>query len=164
MESYVIGSVSMKTDDSFGQLRLKDLSLASRLLLRIHGSAPYRRHSRTQFSVILFEERGLSLPWKIPLPLAKKALLFFSMLFFTQRLGNHHAPRHLAEFVSGICSWPASMYDRFAGVEGEITALHFSMFSVRPCDEAKSLTRLIWHWQWRVYGCHQHVRRHIGRD
>ena len=39
------------------------------------------------------------------------------------------------------------MCDMFAGVEGETTASHFSMFSVRPCDEAKSLTRLIWHWQ-----------------
>ena len=52
-----------------------DSSLASKLLSRIHDSAPYIRHGGTQCSIMFIEERGFSLPWKTPLPLAKKALL-----------------------------------------------------------------------------------------
>ena len=54
--------------------------------------------------------------------------------------------------MSGIFNSPASMYVMLAGVEGEITASHLSMFSVRPCDVANSLTTLIWSWQSDVCG------------
>ena len=43
------------------------------------------------------------------------------------------------------------MYVMLAGVEGEITASHLSMFSVRPCDVANSLTTLIWSWQSEMF-------------
>ena len=127
----------------------------SKLLLRIHDSVPYRRQGRTQCSIMLFEERGFSWPGKTPLPLGKKALLAFSMLlyihFSQERLGDHHAPGHLAELVSGICICPASMYVMLAGVEGKIIALHLSMFSMRPCEVANLITKLIWSWQLEIF-------------
>lgn len=61
----------------------KDSSLASRLF-RIHNSVQYRRHGKTQCSIMFIEERRLSLPWKTLMPLAKKALLAFSILHFSQ--------------------------------------------------------------------------------
>ena len=71
----------------------KDSRLASKALLRIHDSAPYRRQGRTQCSIMFLDDRGFSFPRKIPLPLAKKALLAFSMLlsthFLQERLGHH---------------------------------------------------------------------------
>ena len=75
----------------------KDSRLASKALLRIHDSAPYRRQGRTQCSIMFLDDRGFSFPRKTPLPLAKKALLAFSMLlsthFLQERLGHHSAPR-----------------------------------------------------------------------
>ena len=53
--------------------------------------------------------------------------------------------------MSGIFNSPASMCVMLAGVEGEITASHLSMFSVRPCDVANSLTILIWSWQSEMF-------------
>ena len=106
----------------------KDSRLASKALLRIHDSAPYRRQGRTQCSIMFLDDRGFSFPRKTPLPLAKKALLAFSMLlsihFLQERLGHHSAPRHLAELVTGIFSCPAEMCVVLAGVEGEIMASH----------------------------------------
>ena len=124
----------------------KDSRLASKALLRIHDSAPYRRQGRTQCSIMFLDDRGFSFPRKTPLPLAKKALLAFSMLlsthFLQERLGHHSAPRHLAELVTGIFSCPAEMCVVLAGVEGEIMASHLSTFSVRPWDVANLWTLL----------------------
>ena len=131
------GSISVKLRTRLASSAWKDSSLASKLLLRIYDSAPYRRQGRTQCSFMFFEKRELSLPWKTPLPLAKKALLAFSMLLYIhfshERLRGHQAPRDLAELVSAICSCPASRCVMLAGVEGEITASHLSMFRARPC-------------------------------
>ena len=65
--------------------------------------------------------------------------------------GDHNAPRHLAEVVRGNCRSPASMWVMSAGIVGEIEALHLSIFSVRPCDVANSLTRLIWSLQSEMF-------------
>ena len=53
--------------------------------------------------------------------------------------------------MSGIFNGPASMCVMLAGVEGEITASHLSLFRVRPFDVANSLTTLIWSWQSEVF-------------
>ena len=64
---------------------------------------------------------------------------------------DRNAPRHLAEEVRGNCRSPASMLVMSAGIEGEIEASHLSTFSVRPCDVANSLTRLIWSLQSEMF-------------
>ena len=52
----------------------KDSSFCKRVEFRIHVSAPNSKHGNTQCSTMLLEEsRGLRVPWKTPLPLAKKA-------------------------------------------------------------------------------------------
>ena len=53
----------------------KDSSFISKVVFRIHDSAPYSRVGSTQHSMILLEESGLRVPWKVPLPLEKKKLL-----------------------------------------------------------------------------------------
>ena len=118
----------------------KDSRLASKALLRIHDSAPYRRQGRTQCSIMFLDDRGFRFPRKTPLPLAFSMLL--STHFLQERLGHHSAPRHLAELVTGIFSCPAEMCVVLAGVEGEIMASHLSTFSVRPWDVANLWTLL----------------------
>ena len=57
----------------------KDSSFCKRVEFRIHVLAPNSKHGNTQCSTMLLEERGLRVPWKTPLPLAKKAHLTFLM-------------------------------------------------------------------------------------
>jgi len=56
--------------------------------------------------MMLLEESGLRVPWKVPLPLEKKALLALLMLTVIhlelERLEVHQAPKHLAEWDIGI--------------------------------------------------------------
>ena len=88
----------------------KDSSFCKRVEFKIHVSAPNSRHGNTQSSTMLLEERGFKVPWKTPLPLAKKArlafLMFSSIHLVHDRLGDHNAPKHLAEVVRGNCKDP----------------------------------------------------------
>ena len=77
-------------------------------------------------------------------PLAKKALLAFLMLESIQveqdRSGVHHAPRQRAAFVAEMQMFlPDSERGAFLE-EGEMTASHFLVLSLRPLLEAKSST------------------------
>ena len=85
----------------------KDYSFCNRVEFNIHVLAPNSRHANIQCSTMLLEERVLRVPWKTPLPLAKKARLAFLMFSSTHlvhdRLGDHNAPKHLAEVVRGNC-------------------------------------------------------------
>ena len=82
----------------------KDSSFCNRVEFSIHVSAPNSRHGNTQCSTMLLDERGLRVPWKTPLPLAKKARLAFLMFSPTHlvhdRLGDHNAPKHFAAAAS----------------------------------------------------------------
>ena len=90
----------------------KDSSFCKRVEFKIRVSAPNSRHGNTQCLTMLLEKRGLRVPWKTPLPLAKKARLAFLMFSLTHlvqdRLGDHNAPKHLAEMVKGNCHSPTS--------------------------------------------------------
>ena len=91
----------------------KDSSFCNRVEFNIHILATKSRHGNTQCSTMLLEETGLRLPWKTPLPLAKKACLAFLMFSSTHlvhnRLADHNAPKHLAEVVRGNCKSPVWM-------------------------------------------------------
>ena len=84
---------------------------------------------------MLLEERGLRVPWKTALPLAKKARLAFLMFSSTHlvhdRLGDHNAPKHLAEVVRGNCKFPVWISVESTGREGEMDASHLSTFRAR---------------------------------
>ena len=91
----------------------RDSSFCKRVEFRIHVSAPNSKHGNTQCSTMLLEERGLRVLWKTPLPLPKKArlvfLMFSSIHFLHDRVGDHNAPKHLAEVVRGNCKSPEWM-------------------------------------------------------
>ena len=90
--------------------------------------------------MILMEERGLRVPQKTALPLAKKARLAFLMFSSTNlvhdRLGDHHAPKHLTEEERGKSRSPVPMWVESAGREGEMEASHLSTF--RPGLERRN--------------------------
>jgi len=56
--------------------------------------------------MMLLDESGLRVQWKVPLPLEKKAPLALLMLTVIhlelERLEVHQAPKHLAEWDIGI--------------------------------------------------------------
>ena len=52
----------------------KDSSFISKVVFKIHDSAPYSKVGNTQHSMMLLDESGLRVPWKVPLPLEKKLL------------------------------------------------------------------------------------------
>ena len=60
--------------------------------------------------MMLLDDSGFKVPWKTLLPLEKNTPLAFLMLVSIhleqERLGVHHAPRHLAELVTGKLSSP----------------------------------------------------------
>ena len=122
----------------------KDSSFCRSVEFRTHVSEPKSRHGSTQCSTMLLEERGLRAPWKTPLPLAKNArlafLMFSSIHLVQDRLGDHSAPKHLAEVVRGNTRSPAVMCVESAGRKGEMEASHFSTFRARPWEEVYSLT------------------------
>ena len=84
----------------------RDSSFISKVVFRIHDSAPYSKVGNTQHSMMLLDESGLRVPWKVPLPLEKKAPLALLMLTVIhlelERLGVNQAPKHLAEWDIGI--------------------------------------------------------------
>ena len=90
--------------------------------------------------MVFLEEREFNFPRKMPLPLAKKALL--ATQFLQERLAHHSAPRHLAELMTGICSCPAVTCVMLARVEGEIIASHLLTCRVRPLNEENLWTLL----------------------
>ena len=91
----------------------KDSSFCKRVEFRIHVSAPNSKHGNTQCSTMFLEKWGLRVPWKTPLPPAKKArlafLMFSSTHFLHDRLKDHNAPKHLAEVVRGNYKSPERM-------------------------------------------------------
>ena len=77
----------------------------------------------------------------------KKAPLAFLMLFsihiLLEREVDHQAPRHLADWDTGISMLLTTMVDKFLGFEGEITASHLSVLRIRLLAEAKESTAVI---------------------
>ena len=53
---------------------------------------------------------------------------------------DHQAPRHLADWETGISMPSILMWDRFLGLEGDMTASHFSVLRQRFLEFAKELT------------------------
>ena len=97
--------------------------------------------------MMLLEESGLRVPWKVPLPLEKNAPLALLMLTVIhlelERLEVHQAPKHLAEWDIGILIASAWIWDLLAGTDGEMMASHFSVLSMSPLRVAKELTEEI---------------------
>ena len=70
----------------------KDSSFISKVVFRIHDSAPYSKIGNTQHLMMLLDESGLRVPWKVPLPLEKKTPL--ALLMLTDIRSDTHA--HMA--------------------------------------------------------------------
>ena len=94
--------------------------------------------------MMLLDDSGFRVPWKTPLPLEKKAPRAFLMLtsihLALESEVDHQAPRHLAELEIGISMLSTLMADLFVGMDGDITASHFSVLRVRLLEVAKVLT------------------------
>ena len=85
---------------------------------------------------------------KMPLSLEKEApftsLFKISIHFEQERLGVHHALRHLADLVTGMLISPAWMDDTVGGMKGETVASHnYYFIAQHETSQGSKITRIV---------------------